>query len=248
MEQNAPAYPIASVDHALRLALLLEEAGPLSVSAAADMLGVARSTAHRLLAMLVYRGFAEQGDDRRYRSGPVLSSEGVARLAVTRLKAAAIPVLRTLAGTSGETAHLMVLAGTDVEFLASEEASQLLRVGSRKGRRLPAERTSGGLALLAQLSVEEVHKRYAGRDDIDIVGLSAELRRVRSRGFAVNDQMTERGVTAIGVCTPEIRGQRAALALAVPSARIDLDDLGGHVEALHDASNDLGAAMGEQLP
>ena len=56
--QNEPAYRLASVDHALQLALALRQDGPLRTVDAARRLGVAPSTAHRLLAMLVYRGFA----------------------------------------------------------------------------------------------------------------------------------------------------------------------------------------------
>jgi IclR family acetate operon transcriptional repressor len=65
--KNKPPYAIESVDHALVLAQLLQQEGSLRVTDAAERLGVSRSTAHRLLAMLVYRDFAEQTDDRRYR-------------------------------------------------------------------------------------------------------------------------------------------------------------------------------------
>ena len=58
--RNKPAYAIESVDHALHLAQLLQQEGPLRVTDAAGRLGVSVSTAHRLLAMLVYRDFAEQ--------------------------------------------------------------------------------------------------------------------------------------------------------------------------------------------
>ena len=67
-----PPYAIASVDHALRAAAMLQLEDGLTVSQVAERLGVARSTAHRLLAMLVYRDFAVQDEDRVYRAGPVL--------------------------------------------------------------------------------------------------------------------------------------------------------------------------------
>jgi DNA-binding MarR family transcriptional regulator len=63
--KNKPAYGIDSVDHALHLATVLQQEGPLRVTDAAQRLGVAPSAAHRLLAMLVYRDFAEQDVDRR---------------------------------------------------------------------------------------------------------------------------------------------------------------------------------------
>ena len=70
--KERPAYAITSVDHALRIATMLQLEGELSVSQAADRLGVARSTAHRLLRMLVYRDFAVATETRTYRPGPVL--------------------------------------------------------------------------------------------------------------------------------------------------------------------------------
>ena len=91
--KNEPTYRIDSVDHALHLAVLLQQQGPMRVTDAARRIGVAKSTAHRLLTMLVYRDFAAQDDDRRYVAGPVLrrvsSPEPVARSASRRVAAPA---------------------------------------------------------------------------------------------------------------------------------------------------------------
>src|SRR5580704_10569183 len=54
---------------------MLRDSGQVRVSTVAAELGIARSTAHRLLAMLVYRDFAVQAEDRSYRPGPALSAE-----------------------------------------------------------------------------------------------------------------------------------------------------------------------------
>jgi IclR family transcriptional regulator, acetate operon repressor len=67
-----PAYLVDAADKALQLVLLLQGTEAVSVSEAAAHLGVARSTAHRLLTTLRHRGFAVQSDDRRYRAGPAL--------------------------------------------------------------------------------------------------------------------------------------------------------------------------------
>ncbi len=53
---HRPAYAITSVDNALRLIEVLQRDGTLRVTDAAAEIGVAMSTAHRLLAMLCYRG------------------------------------------------------------------------------------------------------------------------------------------------------------------------------------------------
>jgi DNA-binding IclR family transcriptional regulator len=76
MENHAPPYPIQSVDYALQLLLILKRDGVLRVSEAAAELGVARSTAHRLISMLRFRGFVEQARDRTYRAGSAFADLG----------------------------------------------------------------------------------------------------------------------------------------------------------------------------
>jgi DNA-binding IclR family transcriptional regulator len=230
--KNAPSYTIASVDSALLLATALQVEGPLSVSEAAERLGVARSTAHRLLAMLVYRDFAEQLPDRRYGPGPVLRGD-LPQGPVARLREVALPHLRRVVDALGETANVMVLAGSDVRFVGTVECDRILRVGDRTGRTLPVHLSSGGKAVLAGLDRDELAAFLDPLGDAAAARLERELRTVRRRGFAVNDQETETGLTALGVAVPDPKGTvRAALSLAVPTARYSRDRLPGWGAAL----------------
>ncbi|MFI6366302.1 IclR family transcriptional regulator [Nocardia sp. NPDC050630] len=214
--KNKPAYSIESVDHALWLAVMLQQEGPMRVAEVAERLGVARSTAHRLLAMLVYRDFAEQDDERRYVAGAVLRPADPG-MPVARLREVALPVLRKLMNRCGETVHLMMLAGTEIRFIASAECDAVLRVGDREGRVLPAHLASGGQAMLAALTDAEIDRRYADTG-VDVPVLRRELRKVRRNGFAINNQRTETGLTALGRALP---GARLALSIAMPTARYD---------------------------
>jgi IclR family acetate operon transcriptional repressor len=224
--QNKPAYAIESVDHALRLVVLLQEEGPLRVTDAAQRLGIARSTAHRLLAMLVYRDFAEQDADRRYQAGPVLRRPAATGPSAARLRDAALPHLQALMERTSETTNLMVLVGDQVRFVATVESHRVLRVGDREGRRLPARLASGGRALLAARTDAEISELYSapGAPAVELPRLLRDLRRVRQQGFAVNDQATETGVTAIGVA---LRAPNetlaAACSIAMPTARYRRD-------------------------
>jgi IclR family acetate operon transcriptional repressor len=223
--KNAPSYAIASVDSALQLATALQVEGSLGVSEAAERLGVARSTAHRLLSMLVYRDFAEQLPDRRYGPGPVLRG-AVPRAPVARVREVALPHLRRVVDAVGETANVMVLAGSEVRFIGTVECDHILRVGDRTGRTLPVHLSSGGKAVLAGLDRDELAAFLDPLGDAGAARLERELRTVRRRGFAVNDQETETGLTAVGVAVPDPEGAvRAALSLAVPTARYSRDRL-----------------------
>ena len=66
-------------------------------------MGVARSTAHRLLSMLSYRDFAVQDGDRRYSAGPVLSLAARTHSRAALLRAVAMPHLTVLTGRVAES-------------------------------------------------------------------------------------------------------------------------------------------------
>jgi len=244
--KNKPPYAIGSVDHALHLAQLLQQEGPLRVTDAADRLEVSRSTAHRLLAMLVYRDFAEQIDDRRYRAGPVLRPSEASEAPVALLRRVAQPHLRTLVDRVDETANLMVLAGAEVRFVSTVECGdRILRVGDRAGRALPAHLVSGGKVLLAGLEAEELDRQLEAADaSVDPEQLRRELALVRKRGFAVNDGLTEAGLTAVGMAVRD-RGGRpvAAVSVAAPTVRFDQQVLPVWVAAVSAAVTAIGREL-----
>ncbi|GAA1793559.1 IclR family transcriptional regulator [Actinomadura chokoriensis] len=244
--KTPPPYAVASVDNALRIAAMLQLEGPMTVTEVAGRLGVAGSTAHRLLAMLVYRDFAVQDADRSYRVGPVLELAAHSQSAASRLRAAALPHLRRLVDLLDESANLTVRTGRTARFIASVESSQALRVGSREGMVFPAHRTTGGLLLLAELPPDELDALYAGpRQDEsaarpDPAELRAELERVRRNGFVVNDGRSERGLVAVGVPVRDPDGTAVAgLSVSMPSIRYGKEELPRLVVTLKGAATAL---------
>jgi DNA-binding IclR family transcriptional regulator len=224
---EGPAYPVKSVDNALRLLVLLGERQQLTLSEAAAHLGVAKSTAHRLLAELLYRGFAVQDGHRLYRRGPRLALAGPPDTTLRSLAAAARPYLHELRRSVNETVHVMVLEGNSVRFVDGVEDDHELRVGLRIGVLLPAHCTAGGKALLAELPPARLSSCYprglplAPGDAIrDLTGLQRHLVGVRRRGYATNINESKPGVSAVGVCVRSPAGDAvAACAFSVPSAR-----------------------------
>lgn len=245
--KNPPHYGIASVDHALQLAVMLQVEGPLTVSAAADRLGVARSTAHRLLSMLVYRDFAVQRADRRYDAGPVLSVASTSRSRIALLREVAVPHLEMLAQHTQESANLLVRTGALSRFIACVEGPQVLRVGNREGMAFPAHLTSGGRLLLADLDDERLAAVYESQHAadpeggrVDLAALRADLRRLRERGFALNVEGTETGVTAVGYPIRDGHGNAiAAASVGMPSSRFAESRLAGLVAALAVCANGI---------
>lgn len=247
--KNPPAYVVTSADHALRAAVMLQLEGGLTVSQVAERLGVARSTAHRLLQTLVYRDFAVQDEQRRYHPGPVLELAAHSQSHTSRLRAVALPHLQRLVDLVGESANLTIRTGDTTRFIASVECRQALRVGSREGMVFPAHRTTAGLVLLAELApgeVEELYdeQRFAQRADErpDLPSLRAQLGRVRRAGFALNNGLSERGVVAVGVPVRDAAGVAVAgLSVSMPSVRYDRNRLATLVATLHRAAGAIEA-------
>lgn len=224
---NKPPYPLDSVDHALTLLETLRERGEVRVTEAAAMLGVSKSTAHRLLAVLRFRGFAGQDRHRVYRPGPRLLALAAGPV-TPDLVTLAHPHLRELCRLAAETVHLMVLEGNGTRFLDGVEGTQALRIGSRSGMLLPAHTTSGGKALLAELPPAALTALYprgvrttsSASAAVDLDRLRRELAAVRRRGYAVNVDESERGVSAVGRVVRDRSGTAlAAIAIALPSVR-----------------------------
>ena len=242
MENQAPPYPVQSVDYALQLLLILRRDGMLRVSDAATELGVARSTAHRLISMLRFRGFVEQARDRTYRAGAVFADLGSGPNSASALLGIARPHLFRLTERTGETSNLVILAGSDVQFIDSIECKKALRVGSRVGIRLPARLTSGGKALLADLPFEEVallHPQFAD-DPAGMSTLKRMLSAVRRQGFATNFQESERGVVALGMAVRGTTGAAiAALSISAPTVRLDRAQVVKLIPMVTEAAEDI---------
>jgi DNA-binding IclR family transcriptional regulator len=254
-----PTYLIESVDNALRLLHLFGGADRIRVSQAATDLDVAPSTAHRLLAMLQYHGFAVQ--DRRtheYLPGPNLMRIGMAASKQLGLRTQARPIMERLAAEAGETIGLGILQGSDVLYLDGVDGHQVLRVGARTGALIPAHCISMGKALLAALPADRLATLYPDetlptmttRSIASRTALFDQLAAIRRRGFAHSSGESEDGVASISVPVFDGGGELcAALSIAAPALRATPARIGDWLPRLRAAAAELGSRChGENGP
>jgi len=216
---DPPAYPIASVDNVLRLLGMLKGREGITLSEASKQLGVARSTAHRLLAMLRFHDFVRQEPDtKRYVPGPALLEIAVSMTGGWDVRALARPELEAVVHQLEETVHLVTLDGSDAFFLDSVECQQIVRVTSRAGISMPARVTASGKVLLANLDEEELRSLLGA----SWPKLRETLRVVREQGYATNFEESERDLGAVAVPIPAVDSMPSlALSLSAPIGRID---------------------------
>ena len=250
----APQYPIESVDNALKLLLLLGEQPQIRLSEATRYLGVAPSTAHRLLAMLTYRGFVRQDPvSRAYLPGPALTGVAFAIFSRIDIQRSAGAVMRGLSEELRETIHVGMLDGASVRFVAAVEGPAAVRVASRLGRTMPAHCTSTGKVMLAHLPGHELRQLFP-REKLERITahslgsraeLEAELSRIRERGYAVNREESEEGVASVAVPIPtRAPGLRLALNAAAPQDRLDGSRYPAVAAALVEAAKVIGDQLG----
>ncbi|SDG68329.1 DNA-binding transcriptional regulator, IclR family [Microbacterium pygmaeum] len=224
-----PQYPIGSVEKALRLLHMLRDHGEVRLRTAATELGTAESTVHRLMAMLVFHGFARQDDSRAYVPGYALGAAPVRSSWTKSLRDIAAPHIEALALRTGETTNLSIRAGTKLRFLWSCEGTKVLRIVNRTGVVMPAIKAAGGRVLLADLPEAAIRRLYQGTiaqaqgdalSDSEIERFLRELRLHHRNGYATANQETEIGVTAVAIPIHDEAGRAfAAVSIAVPSVR-----------------------------
>lgn len=249
-----PKYPIESVDNALRLLLLVKDETSVSVAETSRALGVAPSTAHRLLAMLQHHGFVQRDPrTRQYRAGPVLTEIGLSALRDFDIRTVMRPMLEQVVERLGETAHLTVLRGSSVFFLDGVETDKVLRAGSRAGQTLPAHSTAAGkvqLALLPEKAVKELYPSerlpaVTGRTVRSRSALLRELEEIRKRGYATNNGESEEHLVAVASAIRDSSGAvRGAVTVAAPDVRLPAAKLRQIGKALQEMTDEMGAALG----
>jgi DNA-binding IclR family transcriptional regulator len=238
----------------LKLILLLGEQSEIRLTEASNYLGVASSTAHRVLAMLQYRGFVRQDPSTKsYGPGPALTAVAfsvMSRMDVNRL---ARPYMQELNDSLDESIHLGVLEGSNVRFLEGIESRKAVRVVSRLGKSLPAHCTSLGKALLAQLDTAELHRLYPSqvlpgvteKSITDRDELEAQLAEVRRLGYATNREESEEGVASVAVAVPTtVPSLHLALSASAPISRLPARLVKDFAESLRIAAEGFGDVLG----
>jgi len=241
--QSEPSAPVSSVKNTLRLLMLLEDQQSLRVVDVSKELGVAGSTAHRLLTCLKDEGFLRQpAGSRAYVAGPKILKLARHFSDQNSLERVAHAHLERLCKQVNEAVNLQVLVGHEVLCLDSVvEDRHGLQVRSIRGQRVSASVSAAGKVLLAALrpaDLEECLAQDPRHPDADwAASVHAELATIREFGYATNMGEREPGVHAVAVPVNDTAGKPiAALAVAAPSVRLPHVRVSGLITHLRAAS------------
>jgi len=242
---------------ALDIVELLEAAGRgMSLGTIAERTGVGKPAAHRLLQVLVERGYVEQdAETQAYRATLRLAIVGFGHLAATGMRELTYPELHRLAAETGELVRLAVAEDDTLTWIVEAQgAAPGLRYDGNLGRQAVLHATAAGKAWLSTMSDDEAVGRVlkAGFPDGEEVGpnavttidaLLATLRETRARGFSTALEEAAVGVNALAVPVHEPGNDGPAVAAVIvvgPGARMTEAGMADMLPAVRAAATRIG--------
>lgn len=191
---------VPAASSALRIVRYLAEcAAPVRATVVARDLSLPRSSVYQLLRVLMDEGFViHYPEDRVYALSSLIGDLGLASRRTEQLARLGTPLLARLVRRAPvpAVAHLAVLSGAEVMYLAREQAVRAPTTVTSIGVRLPAHLTATGRAILAALPGPQVRALYPHTDALVMrqpVGprhlrdLDRLLGDTRSRGWAIEN-------------------------------------------------------------
>lgn len=251
-ERNSVAA-VQSVDRALSVLEILAAHGEAGVTEVAAELGVHKSTAFRLVAVLESRGFVEQLADRgKYRLG-----FGVVRLAGAAAAQLDIAqegrrICEALAADLEETVNIAILDSDRAVNVTQVRGPAALSTHNWVGQGTPLHATSSGKVLLAH-APEAVRKgalsrelqRYTAATITDPEVLRQHLDQIVERGWGSTVEEYEVGLNAVAAPVREAGGGViAALSVSGPSFRMVAEDFPRLARRVVSAADELSKRLG----
>lgn len=246
---------IQSLDRALNLIdLLAASKAELPLNELAARAGLNVSTCHHLLATLLRRGYVGQKPRTRgYFLGARITELSNARLKQFNLIDIAMTELERLNEVTRESVHLAVMQGHALVTLAKLNSRLPVGVGSDEtGKSNAAHATATGKAILAWLPEIEIARVLADtglpRFTENTIGtlpeLIEELRLVRRRGYALDNEEFQPGVICVGGA---IRDHAGAVIGSVSCSMPKMRAKGKALEEAKSAVKHCAATISERL-
>jgi IclR family transcriptional regulator, KDG regulon repressor len=245
-----------SLQKALRILLCMGENGPeMGVTQLASGLGLNKTTVHRLLnAMEKFDLIERNPEGDRYRLGLKLHELGTKALESRTLRNEAHRFLLELSRVSHESVSLAVPGPGGVVCLdRADSRDTVITVSTPIGSRFPAHCTAVAKAALAYLPEQEVEAILGAAGLVaytpfTLTSLSAvkkNLREVAERGYAMDCQETERGLSGVAAPVRSREGRViAAVGMAGPTPRFRGRELAQKIALTKEVAAKISTSLG----
>ena len=223
----------------------------LTVTEASELAGLSRAAARRCLRTLQRLGYADS-DGKYYRLAPSVLRLGHAYVTSNALPRFVQPIIEAASERTQRSMSVAVLDRGEVLVVARAHVRRSLESGLGTGSRLPAYCSANGRVLLSALADPDIARllkgitlrRLTARTKVQPRDILKEIRAVRARGYATNEQEVEAGVRTIAVPICDRSGTIiASLSLSAPVGEPARDALVKLLPELQAARSRIEAAL-----
>lgn len=258
MNNYKPKYPVQTLEKSIDILMCLKESlSPegMSIAEINEKLDLGKSVIHRILDTLYAYRFVEKTTGG-YRLGWGLYDIAQVipknhHLSETSYK----KIMERLCVRFMETVNLGVYSNGEVVIICKIEPDRRLRSSVVVGEREPLHATALGKQFLASFTKEEV-KEYFETFQVDkltehtidnLDDLYAELRQVKSQGYALDDEEYCEGLVCTAVPVYDFQGKiAAAMSVSIPKGRYTEEKKDEIVSELKKAAMELSDFLGYQ--
>jgi IclR family transcriptional regulator, pca regulon regulatory protein len=225
----------------------------LTITQVAARTGLTRAVARRYLFTLEALGYVVHHDSA-FALTPLVLELGFTYLSSMSVADIARPFMVRIVEQLRESCSVAVFDRQEIVYIARVQADRIMTNNLVVGSRLPAHATAMGKVLLAHLSPTQLDEYFAvaqlrpltDRTIHDEPGLRAALAEVRRRGWAANDEESERGLRTVAVPIVERDGRViAAMNVSAHASRVSTRELRrDHLPVLLAAAAEISRALG----
>lgn len=212
----------SSLENAIRaLGLFSIEQDKIGVNEVAEQIGVAPSTAHRLLNTLRKEGFLVK-DSNQYKLGVSILALGSIVQSETPIIKASNDLLKNLSNKTNETVLLGIIHNEHVLYVNKSNSKNHTGSYAYQGQQFPLHSTSAGKVLLAHKDIEFIqnYQTYVQANDdnnSNLKNLTSKLTNVREKGYAITINEHHPGVASVA-CGVKRRNSNIIAAIEVIGA------------------------------
>jgi len=245
---------IQSLDRAIDILEHIARASGLTLSEIAERSGQSPATIYRILMTCSARHLVEMDPvTQEWHTGPESFRIGSAFLKRSGIVERARPAMRALMLETGETANLGVENNRQVLFLSQVETHENIRAFFPPGAQSPMHASGIGKALLA-FSDEKTIASYLESGQFEAFtentinsqeGLQAELSRIRSQGYAFDNEEKSKGMRCVAAPILNAYGEVVAgISVSGPTARLTLERIEGICQSVMKQAEALSFGLG----
>ncbi|MBU3191940.1 IclR family transcriptional regulator [Clostridium bowmanii] len=227
---------VLSVVKAFKIIEILSENESVGVREISTISGINTTTVFRMLTTLVQLGYVAQiTENAKYFLTYKLLVVGNSVLALNNMIKLVHPYLQKISDDCKETVHFIERVGTNVRYIDKIlPTSGVVAMGSYIGMELPLTSTAVGKSILVELPEEEVKEiwnngeviQYTPKTIRDLDVLIKEIEIIRIRGYAIDNEERELGLSCVAVSIPNYKGEPMyAMSVSAPSNKMNGENL-----------------------